>query len=368
VYVVQPSIESSGHAANGPTLAGCIHPFEHEHRRKAPETPALSEQRQATLLLLELLLVVLLVESEREIQRAHDRQPLDARCGDGWLCRLSVALAEAALKRRQQRLSGVPVSVATIDAFEHQPRCVRRVGLAQQSCARRAVIVIALELFPILLVHPVARLLVRPELLEPALLGLLGEVKPEFDNARPFVREHLFKAPTLGERRHEFSLPAFSERASLDRVRIPGAREDPDLSSRRQAPPEAPHGRAFPFLVARRTDSVHLDEARIHPLRQDLDRFTLAGARNATEHDDDGESGEAQDLHLCVQQLFAQPWEFLPVCGLVERVAEFCRFEHTGDYVRSNLGKQRDCRPCPVANRRASVLHGDSRSAASQCS
>src|SRR6185295_5803061 len=110
----------------------------------------------------------------------------------------------------------------------------RRVGLTQRSPARRAVLVIALELFPVLVLRPIAGLLVRPELVESAALGLLGKVKPEFQNERAFIREHSFKASTLRERREKLGLRPFPQDSFIDRVQIPGAQEDPDLPSRRQ--------------------------------------------------------------------------------------------------------------------------------------
>ena len=82
------------------------------------------------------------------------------------------------------------------------------------------------------------------------------------------------------------------------------------------------------FLVGRDAEAAHLDEARVHPFVEQVDRLALARAFHARDQDEDGEALLLAQLALRLEQGAAQLRLLLTEVFLAHLVVEFGRFEH----------------------------------------
>jgi hypothetical protein len=85
---------------------------------------------------------------------------------------------------------------------------------------------------------------------------------------------------------------------------VPAAGVDAEAAMRREAAPEAPHGRAFAFLIGGHVEGEGLDAAGIEPGVEDIDHLALAGGGDAGDDDEHGERG-VLELHLHVHEFRA---------------------------------------------------------------
>ncbi|MNN31684.1 hypothetical protein D3C81_1453810 [compost metagenome] len=116
----------------------------------------------------------------------------------------------------------------------------------------------------------------------------------------------------------------------MQHLAVPVAEEDADPSLGRQLAPEAPLGRTGKLLVAGLEEALHVDQPRVHPLVEQLDRLALAGALDAVEQHDQRKARLLAQLELRLEQRLAQFGHRGVVGFLVDLVADFGGFEHAG--------------------------------------
>ncbi len=165
-------------------------------------------------------------------------------------------------------------------------------------------LVVAFETFPVALGDAPARLGVLLQRFEACFLFFFGKVQPEFDDECTFVGQHLLHALGALQALVEFSRLGVTHRAVQDRPCVPGAHEHADLALGGQGAPEAPHHGAFHLFVGWLAHAVGLDEARVHPLVEQVHRLAASRAVHAADEDDDGKFRFLRQIELRIQQCF----------------------------------------------------------------
>ena len=79
---------------------------------------------------------------------------------------------------------------------------------------------------------------------------------------------------------------------------------------------------ASQLLVGLHVEGADLDQARVHPFVEQLDRLALAGAFHAVDQDDHREAPLLLQLELRLQQGLAQGGQLFIVCGLIDLAAQ----------------------------------------------
>jgi hypothetical protein len=211
------------------------------------------------------------------------------------------------------------------------PGRVVAAGAAQHALAKAHEAVVGFRLLPVQRADAPAVQRVVLQRLEPRLHLLLGQVEPELDDQRAFVAQHLLQALGAGDGLVEHGVlerpctrPAASGCTSCRRTR-PSALW-------RQGPPVAPGRWARQLFVGLLVEGAHLDQARVHPLVEQLDRLALAGAFDAVDQHDHRETRLLLEFVLGFEQGLAQGGHFGVVGFLVDAVTDFGGFEHAGSF------------------------------------
>src|ERR1019366_120099 len=89
------------------------------------------------------------------------------------------------------------------------------------------------------------------------------------------------------------------------RLRIPGAKKNPDPPARGEGPPKPPEPRTRPLLVPALRKGVRIHPARTQPLIETMDKLPFPGAVRPGDNDNDGNSPVFQGK-LRLQQLRPQ--------------------------------------------------------------
>ncbi|MNY26449.1 hypothetical protein D3C86_1602990 [compost metagenome] len=114
----------------------------------------------------------------------------------------------------------------------------------------------------------------------------------------------------------------------LQHLAVPVAEENPHAPLGWQLPPIAPGRRAGQLLVGLLIEGADLDQTRIHPLVEQLDRLTLAGPLDPAEQDDHRKTRLLAQLVLRLQQCFAQRRYGGVERGLVDGMTNLGGLEH----------------------------------------
>ncbi|MNC41854.1 hypothetical protein D3C75_906410 [compost metagenome] len=116
----------------------------------------------------------------------------------------------------------------------------------------------------------------------------------------------------------------------LQHLAVPVAEKHAGAPLGRQASPVAPERRTRQLLVGLLVEGLDLDQPRVHPLVEQLDRLALAGALDAVEQHDQRKARLLAQLELRLEQRLAQFGHRGVVGFLVDLVADFGGFEHAG--------------------------------------
>ncbi len=330
--MVLARVQRVGDTADGAALAGRVVALEHRDQRMLAEALVADQPGQARLLGGELLLVGVLVQVLAQVQGVQQATVVQARhqrCG--------VRLALGALLGGQRGLQPFEEdaadgqgAVALVRAFHHVPGRVVPAGAAQHALAVMHEAVVDLALLPVQRTELPAVLRILLQRLETLLQLFLGEMEPELEEQRAFVAEHALEAFGGIDGLVQLGLLDMPLDPRVEHLAVPVAEEDTGPPLGRQAPPEAPLRRPLQFLVGGTEEALHLDQARVHPLVEELDRLALAGALDAVDQDDHREARLLLELELRLEQRFAQLDDGLLVGVLVDAVANFRGFEHGG--------------------------------------
>ena len=153
-------------------------------------------------------------------------------------------------------------------------------------------------------------------------------MEPELEEHRAFGDQHALEAADAAQALLEARALVAAHDAAQDRIGVPRAEDDADLSLRRHRLPETPHLGAVALDVAQRAEGVGVDVARVHPFVEEVHGLALAGAVDAVHEHDDGERLVRKELVLRLEQLRAELLRLLVVRGVVDLVTELGGLEH----------------------------------------
>ncbi len=157
---------------------------------------------------------------------------------------------------------------------------------------------------------------------------LFGQVKPELEDQRAFIAEHLFQSLGAADGLIEYGVLEAPVNPVLEHLAVPVAEENTHAALGRQLPPVAPGRRVSEFLVSLLIEGAHLDQARVHPLAEQLDGLALACAFYAVDQHDDLATGLLVQVYLRFQQGFAQLRQRSLVSLIVNGMTDFSGFKH----------------------------------------
>src|SRR5262249_1406755 len=264
--------------------------LEHRDHRVLLEARVPAEAIELALQATELLLVVLLLDVVRQVERAEDVELVDrGHARRHTAGALRARRVEARAHRLEEDLARREGAVARVGALDHGPLRFGGARLPEDARADLLELVVLVVALPVLGRHAPARLRVLLELLETLFLRLLRDVEPQLHDERAVVREHALHAHDLFDPVLELALSHVPAHAREDRVRVPVAEEDAYFALLGHPLPEAPHPRPARLLLAHRPEGVRFDVAWVHPLVQEVDGLALAGAFDAVHEDDDRE-------------------------------------------------------------------------------
>ena len=327
---VRAGVERARDPTDGAALARGVRPLEHDQRAHLAEPGVARDQVQPTLQVLQLLVVLLLGDLQRTVDRRQDALSVHRRQdrrGHGRLHRRAFA-PQPLLERVEQGLRDRQVAIPGVGALHDDPRRVARARAEQRVLRDLPELVVQIEMLPVLRRHAPPRvlgLLQRPQAL---FLLLLGEVEPELQDQRALVGEHPLEPDDLLQLLVELPLIDIPVRAVEDRPRVPRAEEDPELALGRKRLPVPPVRRLLRLLAGGHAHRPRRDVARVHPRVQQVDRLALARAIDAADDDDDRKRRLLQDGSLRLQQRGAQRRDLLVVRLLVDDVTELGCLEH----------------------------------------
>ncbi|MDT4827471.1 hypothetical protein FQZ97_608190 [compost metagenome] len=307
-YVVLPRVQRPSDTADGATLAGGVVAFEHHHQRMAAHALVAHQAVEPRLLGGQLLLVLVLVELEAEIEAVQQATVVQA--GDqGRRVRLQarpVLDLERRLQTFEEDAANGQAAIALVRALDHIPRRVVTAGTAQHPLAIVHEVVVDLALLPVQRVELPAAPRVLLQALEAFLELLLGEVEPEFEEQGALLAKHPLEALHRGYRLLQLGVLDITLDPGVEHLAVPVAEEDADLSLRRQPAPETPLRRPRQLLVRGAQEAFDIDQPRVHPLVEQLDRLALAGTLDAVDQDEHREARLLLQFELRLQQVLAQ--------------------------------------------------------------
>jgi hypothetical protein len=201
-------------------------------------------------------------------------------------------------------------------------------GAADEGLADGDELLVLVVELPVSLRHAPGGRRVPLQRLQPRLLLRLRQVEPVLQQQDALVHQHPLEAHDLGLRGLEGAAADAARDAVEDRRGVPGAEEHADPPLRRQRAPEAPHRRMRLFLLGRQAEAVHLDEGRVHPFGQRVDRLAFARALDAGDQDQHREARIVLQRELRGEQRLAQLRLLAPALLLADAVVEFGGVEH----------------------------------------
>ncbi|MNX95577.1 hypothetical protein D3C86_1278560 [compost metagenome] len=252
--------------------------------------------------------------------------------GEHWrgtdLFRMDRRPLQCALQARQQNPPHGQTAIMGIRPGDHMPGCIDATGTAQHPLAILHEPVIGFRLLPVQRADAPAVQRVVGQRLEPCLHLLLGKVKPELEDQRTFIAEHLFQALGGIDRLVQSRILELAMDPPLQHLAVPVAEENPHAPLGREHPPVPPGRWPRQFFVGLLIERADLDQARVHPLVEHLDRLTLAGTFDAIDQNDHREAALLLQFELRFEQRFAQGRDFGVVGFFVDGVIDFGGFKH----------------------------------------
>ena len=323
-------IQRLGDPADGAALACRVVAFEYRHQRMLAHALVVHERRQARLLVGQLGLVGVLLQRLAQVQAFQ--QTAGAQAGGhrhGMRRRTRPACRfQGRAQALQKNLAHRHVAVIAVAAVHHVPGRIVPAAAADDVLGMPHHLVVGLALLPVQRAEFPAVQRIVGQALQACFHLRAGQVEPELEDQRALVAQHALQALRALDRLIELGVVDLVLDPRLQHLAVPVAEEDAGAPLGRQLPPVAPGRRPGQLLVALHIEGGHLDEARIHPFGEPLDRIPLAGALDAIDQDDHREIRLLAQLVLDFQQGLAQRGQFGFVGFLVDGVADFGGFEH----------------------------------------
>src|SRR6185312_10413199 len=219
-------------------------------------------------------------------------------------------------------------AVFMVASLDHLPRRLARARLPQRILGNVHELVVMLEALPVSRPDAPRGRLVPGEVLQALLLRLLRKVEPELHEERALGDQHPLEVPDALEAPRELAAFLVAHHALQDRIGVPGAEKDADVSLRRKLPPEAPHFGPLALELGRRPERARADMARVHPFVEEVHGLALAGAIHPVYEDHDGEVALVEEPVLEPEEALAQLRLLALELGFRELVADLGGFEH----------------------------------------
>ena len=153
-------------------------------------------------------------------------------------------------------------------------------------------------------------------------------MKPELEDHRAFIAEHFFQALRTGDCLVQDGILEQAVNPALEHLAVPVAKKHAHAALGRQLTPVAPGRRVGQFLIGLAVKSAYLDQPRVHPLTEQLDRLALAGTLYAIDQHNDRRALLLLQFVLGFKQGFTQGGSFSVVGFFIDDMTDFCGFEH----------------------------------------
>ena len=291
-HVVLTRVQCLRHAPDRAALASRVHALEHQHQRALAHRRVTHQQIQSTLQVHQTTLVGLEWQRTLVVKGAEQGPLIDGqwrhRCRQ---CRSGCLPGQPLAERVKQVLPSRQSAVSRIAAFDHQPWRLSGAGLAQSLLADFDKGIVMLEALPVMRCHAPGIPGVRFQCLESLVSCPLGQMKPELDQQRPLGHQHAFKLADIFQSLCETRGLLVPHDTRHDGLGVPRSKKNTDMSLGRQHLPEAPHGGHAVPVLGRVARCLGPDVTRIHPLVEQINGFTFAGAAHAVDQNDHREWG-----------------------------------------------------------------------------
>ena len=323
-------VQGRRHTADGTALAGRIVALEYRHQGMLAQALVAHQAGQARLLGCQLLLVLVFVQTLGHVQAVQQAEVVQAgnqRRRVGLAVRALLVL-QRGLQALQQNAPDGEAAVILVGALDHIPGRVVAAAAAQDALTVAHKLVVGFRLLPVQRADPPAVQRVVLEGVEARVHLLFRQVKPEFEDQRAFITEHPLQAPGAVDGLIQHGILDPPVYPALKHLAVPVAEEDADPPFPRQLTPIAPGRRAGQLLVGLLVEGVDLNQPRVHPLIEQLDRFALAGAFHAIDQQQHREARLLLQLKLGLQQGLAQRRHSGLIGLLVDGMTDLCRLKH----------------------------------------
>ena len=144
MHFVLARVERAGDAADGAALTGGVHTLERDQHRQLAEALVAREQVEPALPFFELVLVFVLGQRLRQVERAQQLAVVERlrRQWSGRRARRRGLRIQSPAQRFEHDAPGGQAAVARVGALDHDPRCVGGAGLAQRAFAHLVELVV----------------------------------------------------------------------------------------------------------------------------------------------------------------------------------------------------------------------------------
>ena len=139
----------------------------------------------------------------------------------------------------------------------------------------------------------------------PGYQRLLAQVHPQLEEQVAVLGQRLLERVDLIQLRFELGVGRLAIHPLKQRIRVPGAEEQTDVTPRREVPPESPVVRAGRLGYRRIAEGPRGDPARVHPLVEQVGELALTGPVHPREHHGHRKISFTE-VRLGLQQLLAQ--------------------------------------------------------------
>ncbi len=278
----------------------------------------------------QLLLIVVLAQVQAQVEAVEQGQlvTVNRQRPDRQRRGLGFGLVQRGLHAFQQQAADGQAAVVGVHTLDHMPGRILAAGTAQDPFAEAHELVVSLGLLPVQRADAPAVQRIVLEGLEAQLHLFFGQVKPEFEDQRAFIAKHLFQTFGAADGLIKHGVLEAPVNPVLEHLAVPVAEENTHAALGRQLPPVTPYGRVSEFFVGLLIEGTHLDQARVHPLAEQLDGLALACAFYAVDQHDDLATGLLMKVYLRFQQRFAQLRQRSLVSLIVNGMTDFSGFKH----------------------------------------
>ena len=247
------------------------------------------QPRKTCLLGNQLFLIVIFIKVQGHVQAIEQAQIVKhfgQRGSTGWAS-LGLGRIESRLQSFKNNFAYRQAAIVRVYPFDDVPRGIIATGASNDAFTEADKPVIGFRLLPVERTDTPAVQRVILKGFQAGFHLFFGQVKPKFENHCAFVAQHLFQSLCAIYCLIQNRILENTVDTPLQHLAVPVAKKCPHTPFGRQLSPITPGRRVRQFLVSLRIKRAHFDQARVHPLTQQLYSFAFTRAFNAVNQHND---------------------------------------------------------------------------------